>query len=86
MKLKSHGKSISSVEVLNISEFGIWIFVGAKEYFLTFKEFPWFKDATLVQIQNVELLHNSHLHWRDIDVDLHIESLENTEKYSLVCR
>ncbi|MCA9408776.1 MAG: DUF2442 domain-containing protein [Candidatus Omnitrophica bacterium] len=84
MKLKNRGKSISKVEVLNISSFGIWILVRANEYFLAYKDFPWFKKATLKQIQNVKLLHGHHLFWPELDVDLHLESLSNLEKYSLV--
>jgi len=86
MKLKSHGKSTSKVEILNISKFGIWILVNTKEYFLPYEEFPWFTGATLSQIQNVELHHGFHLFWPDMDVDLHIASLNNLEKYSLVYR
>lgn len=84
MKLKNHGRNISKVNVLNISPFGIWILVKAKEYFIPYKYFPWFKDKALAQIQNVELHHKEHLHWPDLDVDLHIESLNNLEKFSLV--
>ena len=86
MKLKNRGKSISKVNVLNISPFGIWILVKNKEYFLPYRDFPWFKDKTLAQIQNVQLHHAHHLYWPEIDVDLAVESLNNLEKYSLVYR
>ncbi|MBE7549061.1 MAG: DUF2442 domain-containing protein [Planctomycetia bacterium] len=36
------------------------------------------------EIQNVQLIHDSHLHWPDLDIDLEIDSLENPEKYPLV--
>ncbi len=86
MKLRNHGRSISKIEVLNISEHGFWICVQGKEHFLPFQEFPWFKQATLSQIQDVELLHRHHLHWPALDIDLELESLSNLEKYSLVAR
>ena len=54
-----------------------------KEYFLTFAQYPWFKEARIDQIQNVELIHDDHLHWPDLDVDLEISSLDNLEKYPL---
>ncbi|MFT5170141.1 MAG: hypothetical protein ACI8Q2_000759 [Candidatus Omnitrophota bacterium] len=86
MKLKNLGKNISKVEVTNISSFGTWILSKEKEHFLSYKEFPWFKDATLAQIQDVEIHHKSPLYWPKLDIDLHINSLTNLEKYSLVYR
>jgi hypothetical protein len=90
MRLKTAGKSIfkdkknKSVEVTNISSQGLWILLSQKEYFLPYKEFPWFKDAKVAQILNLELLHKKHLHWPDLDVDLDIQVLENLEAYPLV--
>lgn len=82
MKLLKRGKNIS-VSVENITPSGIWLFVKEKEYFLSYQEFPYFKDQTLKAIQNVQLLHGFHLHWPDLDVDLEIDNLENPEKYPL---
>jgi len=82
MKLLRHGKDIS-VSVENITSFGIWLLVEEKEYFLSYKDFPFFKDQTLNSIQNVQLLHGYHLYWPDLDIDLEIDSLENPEKYPL---
>ena len=82
MKLLRHGKDIS-VSVENITPFGIWLLVKEKEYFLSYKDFPFFKDQTLNSIQNVQLLHGYHLYWPDLDIDLEIDNLENPEKYSL---
>jgi hypothetical protein len=82
MKLLKRGKDIS-VSVENITPFGIWLFVKEKEYFLSYKDFPYFKDQTLNSIQNVQLLHGYHLYWPDLDIDLEIDNLENPEKYPL---
>ena len=82
MKLSRHGKDIS-VSVENITSFGIWLLVKEKEYFLSYKVFPFFKDQTLNSIQNVQLLHGYHLYWPDLDIDLEIDNLENPEKYPL---
>ena len=75
---------ISKVEVLNISTHGIWLFVNGKEYFLLYQNYPWFKKAKIGEIHNVELLHERHLHWPDLDVDLEIDSLEQPENYPLI--
>ena len=37
------GNAIS--EVTNISHHGFWVFLGDRELFLPFEEFPWFKEA-----------------------------------------
>jgi hypothetical protein len=82
MKSSKHGISISA-SVENITPFGIWILVKEKEYFLSYKDYPYFTDQTLGSIQNVQLLHGFHLYWPDLDVDLEIDNLENPEKYPL---
>ena len=82
MKSLRHGKNIL-VSVENITPLGIWLFVTDKEYFLSYKDYPYFKDQTLKSIQNVQLLHGIHLFWPELDVDLEIDNLENPEKYPL---
>ncbi|MDP2208601.1 MAG: DUF2442 domain-containing protein [Bacteroidota bacterium] len=82
MKLSKHGKIIL-VSVENITTFGIWIFVNGKEYFLNYREYPYFKEQSLKSIQNVQLLHGYHLYWPELDIDLEIDNLENPKKYTL---
>ena len=84
MKSKPAGADTSPVEVLNISKHGFWLFAREREYFLPFEHFPWFKQASVSAILNVELLHTHHLHWPDLDVDLELDSLDTPEKYPLV--
>lgn len=83
MKLQGPGKNTSNVEVTQISLNGIWALVKGEEFFMSFEEFPWFHNATVAQIHNVRLLHGTHLRWPDLDVDLHVDSLKNLEKYPL---
>lgn len=80
------GKSTSRAEVLDITRHGIWLFVKGREFLLTFREYPWFKNASVSAIYNVTLQHRSHLYWPDLDVDLAVESLEYPERYPLVAR
>ena len=86
MKSKKLGKNISETEVTNVSKHGFWMLINGKEYFLAFKDFPWFREATISQITNVKLIHSQHLYWTDLDVDLELESLENLEKYPLIAK
>jgi hypothetical protein len=83
MTLQTHGTSISDIEITNISIHGIWLYVNGKEYFLPYQYYPWFKDARLSEIQHVQLLHEDHLYWPKLDVDLSVECLEHPEKYPL---
>ena len=80
------GKSILEIEVLNIDNHGFWIYIQGKEYFLSYNKYPWFKDAKLKDILNVKLLHESHIYWPNLDVDLDIYMLENPEHYPLTYR
>lgn len=83
MSYTKRGINISKVEVLNISKNGIWIFVQEKEYFLPYDNYPWFKNSRIDEIFDVELLHERHLFWKKLDIDLEIKSLEYPEKYPL---
>lgn len=84
MKSESIGTATSGVEVLNISPHGFWLMVRDREYFLDFENFPWFRRATLEQIFGVQLLHEAHLYWPELDVDLDLDRVEHPEKYPLV--
>ena len=86
MKSEMLGTNTSEAEVTQISEDGIWLLVGAKEHFLSFADFPWFKNAPTSAVQNVELLNERHLYWPDLDVDLAIESVENPGRFPLLAR
>jgi hypothetical protein len=84
MKSFALGKSTSHVEIQEISKHGIWIYVMGREYFLSYKDYPGFKEAKVSEICNVQFLHGLHLHWPDLDVDLEVEALEYPEKYPLI--
>lgn len=78
------GRNTSPAEVTNVSTHGFWLFVGARELFVPFREFPWFRDASIRAITNVQLPSPHHLYWPDLDIDLAVESIEHPEKYPLV--
>lgn len=81
-----HGKRTSDCEVLGVSPFGVWLLFQGKEYFLNHREFPWFMKSTIEAVMNVETLSSEHLYWPDLDVDLHVDSLEHPENYPLISR
>src|SRR3989442_14047210 len=83
MKSATRGKRISEVEVTNISAHGFWLLIGGRELFLPFDQFPWFRDAPIRQLLNVELPQAHHLYWPDLDVDLAVESIDHPDRYPL---
>ncbi|KKQ32232.1 MAG: hypothetical protein US49_C0012G0014 [candidate division TM6 bacterium GW2011_GWF2_37_49] len=82
--LQKRGKSTAAaVEINIISKKGFWISVNEQEFFLPFSEYPWFRKATIEQIYDLQLLHGDHLYWKNLDVDLDVNSLKNPEAYPL---
>ena len=75
MKFSTQGKDVSKIEVLNISKHGIWLATRDHELFISFKEFPWFQDATVRKLMNVEQRTPTCLHWPDLAIDLAVESV-----------
>jgi hypothetical protein len=84
MKSSRLGTTVSPAEVTNIDSHGIWLLVQDKECFLSYEDYPWFKNARLTDVLAVELHHHSHLRWDALDVDLCIESLQNPEGFPLI--
>ena len=60
--MKTRGTDTSEVEIGSIDRFGVWVLVQGREYLLPYEEFPWFREATVGDILQVELLHGDHLH------------------------
>ena len=86
MKSAALGQRTFAVEVTNVSPHGFWLFVGERELFVPFKKFPWFLEASVREITNVQLPSPHHLYWPDLDIDLAVESIEHPEHYPLVSR
>ncbi|HKP47525.1 MAG TPA: DUF4160 domain-containing protein [Pyrinomonadaceae bacterium] len=85
-EIEERWKNTSDAEVTQIGTQGIWMSIGGKEFFLTFKDFPWFRSATVAAIHNVKLLNSRHLFWADLDVDLDIESIEHPGRFPLIAK
>ena len=80
------GRSTSAVEVTNISPSGFWLLLGDEELFVPFREFPWFRDATVAKICDVQRPSPHHLYWPQLDVDLAVESIRDPAKFPLLSR
>ncbi len=65
------------------------VVVLAEHYGLSLRELKQlqrFKKATVSEIHNVKLLHDKHLFWKDLDVDLELKSLQNLDQYPLISK
>jgi hypothetical protein len=83
MSSKPLGIAISAIEVTNISGHGVWLLVRDRELFMSYDDFPWFKDAPVGTVLNVEEPSLGHFYWPDLDVDVGLETIENPEKFPL---
>jgi Protein of unknown function (DUF2442) len=86
MKSSAHGNSTSEVEVTHVSANGVWLLAHKKELFMSYEDFPWFKDQAVKSILNVEESSPGHYYWPDIDVDLTEEIIEHPERFPLKAR
>ena len=75
-----------TAEVTNISPFGIWILVNGDEFFMSYKEYPFFENAPLKAIAILEIDSLGNLHWPELDVDIEADTLNNPEEYPLIYR
>ena len=80
------GTATSEVEVTNISKNCFWLLLGDEELAVPFAEFPWFKNATVEQISDVQWPSTDHLYWPKLDIDLSVESIRNPDGFPLVSK
>ena len=73
----------SAVEVTHISAHGIWLLTHSKERFMSYEDFPWFKDRPVNSLLHVDEQSFGHFYWPDMDVDLTEEMIENPERFPL---
>lgn len=67
--------TILEAEVTQIDKHGIWLLIGDKEYFLPEEKFPRFREATVDQIHNVQLINSYDLRWPDLGINRTVESI-----------
>ena len=80
------GGDTLAVEVTNVSKHGFWLLLGNEELFVPFAEFPWFRDAPIGKLTDVELPSPHHLYWPALDIDLAVASIRHPDQFPLVSR
>ena len=81
-----HGLTTSAPEVTHISKHGFWLLLDQEELLVPFAEFPWFRQASIDQISDVQWPSADHLYWPQLDADLSVESIRNPAAFSLVSK
>ena len=64
--LEKNGTTTAEVTMINAR--GILLFVGGKEYYLSYDRYPWFRNAKVSDV---------------LDVDLEIDSIIHPERYPI---
>jgi hypothetical protein len=82
---KTNGTNIS-VKVHAIVSNGITIEAYGNVYFLPYSTNPWFENAAIADVFNIEPVGRTGVRWDALDVDLAIESLTHPEKYPLIAK
>jgi len=80
------GSVTSEAEVTHVSRHGFWLLLGDEELSVPFGEFPWFKQATIEQLCDVQRPTADHLYWPQLDVDLAVESIRNPGAFPRVSK
>ena len=77
---------ISAAEVTHVSKHGFWVLLDAEELLVPFEHFPWFKNATIDQLTDVQWPAQDHLYWPQLDADLSVESIRNPAAFPLMSK
>ena len=79
-----HGIATSQAEVTHVSTHGFWLLLNNEELLVPFKEFPWFRKASIEQLSDVAWPAPDHLYWPQLDVDLSVASIRDPSAFPLV--
>ena len=84
MSSLAHGNNTLTVEISHISRNGVWLLSHDQELFMSYEEFPWFKEQPVNAILSVEEPSPGHFYWPKIDVDLTLESIKHPQRFPLM--
>jgi len=81
------GTNTFNCEVTNLTKIGFWVMIKSDpddiEYFIPFQQFPEFLSSPVEKILLVTSLSPKQLHWESLDIDIEIESLQDSAKFPL---
>lgn len=86
MTYARHVTVTTVVEVTNVSPHGLWMLLDDQDVFLSYDQFPWFREAPIGKVVQVELPSPGHLYWPELDIDLEVDCVLHPVRYPLVSR
>ena len=81
MSLSMPSENTSAVEIVNISNHGVWMLAHDRERFIPYAKFSWFREQSVAAITDVEGPFPGHYYWPDIDVDLIDEIIDDPQRF-----
>ena len=66
----------AGAELQHVSTHGFSLRVGQEELRLSFKQFPWFRRATVPQLAEVEWRPPGHLYWPLLAIELSVDFIQ----------
>ena len=76
----------SPVEIVQVTKYGLWLATGNEEFWIEYRQYPWFRNATIEAICDVTEPVPGQYYWPALDVDLDLETLRHPEDYPLVAQ
>lgn len=64
------------VEVTRVSSLGIWLRAYDKKFFLSYYDFPWFKNKPVQAVLNVRESAPGEFYWPEMDFNIGIDAIE----------
>ena len=80
------GSSTSAAQIPHVPAHALWLLLGDQELMLPFETFPWFRQATIGRLSQVESPTPNHAYRPLLDVDLSVESIRNPAAFPLVAQ
>jgi Protein of unknown function (DUF2442) len=70
----------------HVSNDDFLVLLGREELLVPFEHFPWFKQATIEQLSEVQWPSRDHLYWPALDADLSVESIRHPAAFPLLSK
>lgn len=68
-------------EVTRVSSRGIWLKAHDRKFFLSYYDFPWFKNKPMRAVMHVEEPSPGEFYWPEINVNLGMETLLSPHRF-----
>jgi len=73
MKALIQSKTFSRAEVTHISTHGLWLLTNNSELFVSFIDFPQFRNVSSIKLKHVVQLHSDILYWPDLNIEIPVK-------------